>query len=348
VSARDSPDKESGEHLKGDSTMVAAIAQAQGKDLFASFREPAWHRLGNVFTEEVTEYQRMLVLSGLADWNVRQVPMFTESGIEIPGQYAILADINGETRVLGVTGERYEIISNESAFAFLQSLADGARWETAGALKNGSVVFGSIAFERETVLDPTGVADVVKTYALVHTSHNGSKGLGGGLTPTRVVCQNTLNVALGNLDWRFKIRHTASAEERMVAQAELFRQAHVYFDAFEEEAQALYAKPVTDKQYDNLVTKIVGKAPENNVKGALTKYENKRELFTQAWKGAPNAGIRGTGWGAFNALTEANQWGRNTQDTDNGAENFAAAGAGFDIPTNAFRQKSLELVKAIR
>lgn len=328
--------------------MVAAIANAAGKSLFASFRQLAWHGLGNVFTEVVTDYRRMLALAGLLGWNVRQVPLVTDSGIEVPGYYAMLADINGQTTVLGVTGERYTEIQNEAAFSFLQSLADGARWETAGALGNGSTVFGSIAFERETVLDPSGVSDVVRTYALVYTGHAGNKALGYGLTPTRVVCQNTLNVALGNLSNGGKIRHTASAEDRMKAAAEFFRHAHTYFDAFDEEARALFAKPVTDKQYANVLTKVIGKAPEDNVKGRQSKWENKRDLFMQAWNGAPNAGIKGTAWGAFNALTEANQWGRNVQNTAKGEENFWAAGAGFDIPTNAFRQNALTLVKSIR
>lgn len=327
--------------------MPAAIANANGRDLFASFREPAWHKLGNVFSQTVTDYAEMLKLSGL-DYTVRQEEMATVSGLFVPGQFAMVADIEGESRILGVTGARYEIVQNADAFSFLQSLSDGARWETAGALGNGNKVFGSIAFERETVLDPSGVSDTVKTYALVYNSHDGSTALGYGLTPTRVVCQNTLNVALGNISQSGKIRHTASAEDRMRERAEMFRHANVYFDAFDEEAKRLFAKPVTDKQFDNLLTRVIGKAPENNAKGRLSKYENKREMFTQAWKGEPNAGIRGTAWGAFNALTEANQWGRNMQNTDSGEENFYAAGAGFDIPTNAFRQNALALVNAIR
>lgn len=330
--------------------MVAAIDTTAGRSLFASFREPAWHGLGTVFTEEVTDYRRMLELAWLAKWNVRFESLTTESGIVLDSTQATVRTnpVDGSTDVLGVTGSRYTIVQNEAAFSFLQSLADGSRWETAGALGHGNKVFGSIAFERETVLDPSGVADVVRTYALVYNSHDGSSALGYGLTPTRAVCQNTLNVAIGNISQGGKIRHTESAEGRMAAAAEMFRHAHAYFDAFDEEAKALFAKPVTDKQYDNLVTKVIGKAPGDNVKGRMSKYENKRGMFMQAWNGAPNAGIKGTAWGAFNALTEANQWGRNIQNTERGTENFYAAGAGFDIPTNQFRANALALVKAIR
>lgn len=330
--------------------MVAAIASNGSSDLFASHREPAWHGLGTVFTEEVTDYMRMLDLAGLSGWNVREEDLFIESERTInwaASAQAIVATIGDEDRVLGVTGSRYEIVQNEDAFSFLQSLHDGARWETAGAIKDGRVVFGSMAFDRDFTLDPTGVADVVKSYLLVHTSHDGSTGVAGGVTPVRVVCQNTLNLAISQgIKQKFNIRHTIKADERMRAEAEAWRVAHTYMDAFEAEAQSLYAQSVSDSQFFGIVEGMFPK-PEDNVKGALTKWENRQAMFSQAWNGTPNAGIKGTGWGALNALTEANQWGRKTQNTKNGSENFAAAGAGFDIPTNTFRNTALAAVKSL-
>lgn len=329
--------------------MPAAITNDGTRDLFASFREPAWHRLGTVFTSEVTDYIKMLDLAGLSNWNVREedLNVVTSPNAEfVTPAKAIVATMPKGDVVLGVTGERYTIVSNEDAFKFLQSLHDGARWETAGAIKGGRVVFGSIAFDRDFVLDPNGVADVVKSYLLVHTSHDGSTALGGGITPTRVVCQNTLNVALGNVKNTFKIRHTSKVDERMAAEAALWRQANTYMDAFEAEAQVLYQTKATTDQFMSIVDGIFPK-PEENKKGAQTKWENRRGLFVQAWNGAPNAGIKGTAWGVFNALTEANQWGRSVQNTANGAENFAAAGAGFDIPTNQFRATALEAAKSL-
>lgn len=320
----------------------------QGVDLFASFREPAWHGLGTVFQSEVTDYMEMLDLASLSGWNVHEEDIALESGDArfVTPAKAIVATIGTETVVLGVTGERYRIVDNEDAFKFLQSLHDGARWETAGAIKDGRVVFGTIAFDRDFVIDPNGVSDRVSSYLLCHTSHDGSTALGGGVTPIRVVCKNTLNVALGNIKNTFKIRHTQKASERMAAEAALWRQANVYMDAFEVEAQALYAAPVTTKQYLAVVDDLFPK-PEEDKKGSFSKWENRRGLYVQAWNGKPNAGIKNTAWGVFNALTEANQWGRSTRKTDNGAENFAAAGAGFDIPTNVFRQTALDRAKAL-
>lgn len=327
--------------------MVANIASNGTRDLFASHREAAWHGLGTVFDHEVTDYREMLKISGLGGWDVHEV------AAEVPGaRFAtptkhIVATIGDEDIVLGTAGGRYEIVQNEDAFAFLQSLSDGARWETAGAIKDGRVVFGSVEFERETVLDPTGVADRIKYYLLVTASHDGSGAVAGGRTPTRVVCENTLNIALPGIAQSFKFRHTMSVAQRMAAGAEEWRRNNVYFDAFETEAQALFAKPVSTQKYFETV-KLLFPRPEADVKGAVKKWESRQETFAQAWNGTPNAGIKGTAWGAFNALTEANQWGRNVQSgRDNGQENFSAAGAGFDDVTNAFRAKAFELVKAL-
>jgi len=317
------------------------------RDLFASYREPAWHRLGNVFEEPVTEYQEMLVAAGLSDWNVRKEALITESGLVVPSNFATvrteMSDQGVATVPMGVVGDRYEPVQNEDAFSVLQSLADGATWETAGAIGNGALVFGSLAFERETVLDPNGVSDVVKHYALCVNGHDGKTPFTFRSTPVRVVCQNTLNVAMGQCSNVVKVRHTATATDRAKVAAELWRQENAYMDAFDREAKALFEKKVTDRQFSALLDRMMP-MPKDTTKGAATRQENRRGLVTQAWKGEPNAGIRGTAWGAWNALTEANQWGREVRGQGDG---FALAGAGFDGPTNKFRAEALAAVKRL-
>ena len=178
--------------------MAHDLENQNGKASFASFREPAWHGLGTVFTEEKTTSE-MLEAANLNKWNVRL------EDIEIPStltsdksyQYVLRTNPtdNSQTDVLGIVGERYVPLQNEDLFSFGDNILDGGgRWETAGSIRGGRVVFGSLALERETVLDPNGVADVVKTYLLINTSHDGSIAIQASITPVRVVCANTLNV----------------------------------------------------------------------------------------------------------------------------------------------------------
>ena len=141
---------------------------------FASLREPAWHGLGTVLDSEVSTSE-MLSVAHLAGWDVRL------EDVDLPGRthrnYFATVRTNpfdGEADVLGIVGSRYNVLQNEELFDFGDALLDGGRWETAGSIKNGTVVFGSLALDREITLDPNGVGDKVNTYLLVHTSHDGS------------------------------------------------------------------------------------------------------------------------------------------------------------------------------
>lgn len=182
---------------------------------FASLREPAWHGLGTVLTEEVGTTE-MLRIAHLDNWDIRLIE------IELPGRshksyYATVRTnpFDGLTDTLGVVGERYNVSQNEELFSFGDAILDGARWETAGSIKNGTVVFGSLALDREIVLDPNGASDVVKSYLLVHTSHDGSLAIQASVTPVRVVCQNTFTMAIGRgVKQSFRIRHTQNLTDR--------------------------------------------------------------------------------------------------------------------------------------
>ena len=157
--------------------MAHDLETQNGKTSFASFREPAWHGLGTVFTDEKTTAE-MLAAANLNGWNVRLEDMTIPSHLTSDKQYQYVVRTNPtdntQTDVLGVVGERYHVLQNEDLFSFGDNILDGGgRWETAGAIKGGRVVFGSLALERETILDPSGVADKVKTYLLINTSHDG-------------------------------------------------------------------------------------------------------------------------------------------------------------------------------
>ena len=207
--------------------MAHELETQNGVASFASFREPAWHNLGTVFNEEVNT-QKMLELANLNDWNVRLEELVIPSTLTSDKSYQYVVRTNPtnktQTDVLGVVGERYVPLQNEDLFAFGDNILDGGgRWETAGSIRGGRVVFGSLALDREIVLDPSGVADKIKSYLLINTSHDGSIAIQASVTPVRVVCANTLNLALNRTKKKdgvkqsFKIRHTQTASGKVTA-----------------------------------------------------------------------------------------------------------------------------------
>jgi phage/plasmid-like protein (TIGR03299 family) len=320
---------------------------------FASFRQPAWHGLGTVFEEEVST-KEMLELANLHEWNVHLEEVAIPDGFNSDKTYNYVTRTNPFDRsqkdILGVVGERYRILQNEELFDFGDALLDGGgRWETAGSIKGGRQVFGSLALERETVLDPSGVSDKINTYLLVNTSHDGSIAIQASVTPVRVVCANTLNLALGSgvgrnrsVKQSYKIRHTQTAQGKIQAAREALGLANIYMDEFDKVAQEMIQKQITQDKFMEIVLKAYPR-PEEDKKGAVSKWNTKVELIEDIYTGDFNHMIAGTAWGALNAMTERLDWYRSARKGKN--ESVLAGASGFDPMVNAEKNRLLQIVR---
>ena len=164
--------------------MAHNLEVENGEVAFALRGAPAWHNLANrIFTkdEEVTT-SLMLEEAKLANWNVRLSPIaehIDASWNDVSEASLVLRDnpFNGGTDVLATVGKRYKPVQNEELFAFADAIHDAdpnCRWESAGSLKKGKVVFGTVDIPRTMVLDPQGANDETKLYLIVWTSHDGS------------------------------------------------------------------------------------------------------------------------------------------------------------------------------
>ena len=330
--------------------MAHELETQNGVASFASFREPAWHGLGTVFSDEKTTSE-MLAAANLNNWNVRLVDVEIPNTLTSDKNYSYVVRTNPtdntQTDILGVVGERYHVLQNEDLFSFGDNILDGGgRWETACSIRGGRVVFGSLALERETVLDPNGVADKVKTYLLINTSHDGSIAIQASITPVRVVCANTLNLALGSkrnkIKQSFKIRHTQTANGKVAIAREALGLANVYMDAFDVMAKAMIEKEITAGQFNDIILAAYPK-PEKDSKGAVKKWENKVDVINDIYTGQFNGMIAGNAWGAFNALTERLDWHRNSRGGN--TEAMLAAASGFDATITAEKNRLLSIVK---
>lgn len=313
---------------------------------FAAFRtEPAWHGLGTVFHERLST-REMLDVAHLSNWNVRL------ETIELPQGYRAVADnfrvvrtnpITAQNEILAYVGDKYRTYQNEQLFDFGDNLLDGgAEWESAGSIKDGRVVFGSLKIDRELVLDPSGANDKTVSYILVTSSHDGSGSITALVTPVRVVCQNTLSVALRNAKQKFSARHTQGTEGRVEDARRVLSLASKYFDQFDIEAQELFNAKITDKQFDDIFEALYPKDDDMS-KGAKTLWEKKFDLTRSLYVSAPtNANIYGTKWGALNALTERIDYYR----AENLSEGMLAAASGFESGIAGEKSRILEVVKA--
>lgn len=202
------------------------------KHSFFSVKEKAWHSLGTVIENYPTSAQALLY-AGL-DYSVEKRPLFTldnqndnifknpernslintfDAQILVPGYCSTIRTDNQE--VLGVVGKDYHVVQNIEAFSFFDSIVgsgDGIRYETAGALGKGEKIFITAKLPEYIRI---GRDDLLEQYIFLTTSHDGFGSITASFTPVRIVCQNTLNAALRNCTNTVKIRHTASATEKL-------------------------------------------------------------------------------------------------------------------------------------
>jgi phage/plasmid-like protein (TIGR03299 family) len=322
---------------------------------FASFREPAWHGLGTVFHEEVST-KEMLELANLHEWNVHLEEVAIPDGFNSDKTYNYVTRTNPFDRsqkdILGVVGERYRILQNEELFDFGDALLDGGgRWETAGSIKGGRQVFGSLALEREMVIDEKGVGDKVTSYLLVNTSHDGSIAIQASVTPVRVVCANTLNLAIGtgvgrnrSVKQSYKVRHTQTAQGKIQAAREALGLANTYLDEFDKLAHELIQREITQDKFMDIIN-LAYPRPEDDKKGAVAKWNTKVETIEEIYQSDTTKMISGTAWGALNAMTERIDWFRSARKGNN--ESVLAGASGFDPMVNTEKNRLLQVVKQL-
>ena len=171
-------------------------------------RVAPWHGLG-VRVEEALSSDEALEKSGL-DWTVTQRPIMTDLYDPIPGYKANIRET--DNRVLGVVSNKYKVVQNHEAFAFVDALlGEGVRFETAGSLNGGRKVWMLAKLpEQYTMME-----EQIEPYLVFSNSHDGTSSIRIACTPIRVVCQNTLNLALNNAKRVWSTIHVGDLSHKM-------------------------------------------------------------------------------------------------------------------------------------
>ena len=171
-------------------------------------RVTPWHGLGTR-VEEAPGSKEALVLAGL-DWKVVQKPIVTEDGLPVNGFKANIRD--RDSQVLGVVTNRYKVVQNEDAFAFTDKLlGEGVTYETAGSLQDGRRTWILAKLPQRYIIS----GDEITPYLVFMNSHDGTGAIKAAMTPVRVVCQNTLNLALSTAKRSWSTNHTGDIKGKL-------------------------------------------------------------------------------------------------------------------------------------
>jgi len=267
----------------------------------------AWHGLGTVIPEDVVTAEQALELAGL-DWEVERVPLFTvamsETGVGYQQLDSHFANVRSTDRsVLGVVGKGYKLVQNREGFAFLNDLVDdsGAKFHTAGSLSNGKRVW--ILARLPENLKVTGWEEEVAPFLLFTNTHDGSGSLTMAATPIRVVCRNTVDLAIKGSQHVWRMRHSSGITGRVNDAREALGLAFTYYEAFEQEAARLATTKVKfDSFLENLVPFKPNMEPDSR---AARNIEETRSAIRAIYAQSDNLqNLQGTAWGAYNAVAE--------------------------------------------
>lgn len=256
------------------------------------------------------------------DWEVTRRQIFTatfENGkVEAHPDTEIkthFATVRTDTeQVLGVVGNRYQVIQNREAFTFFDAIVggdEGIMYETAGALGNGERIFITAKLPNYIRVDRQ---DLIEQYIFLTTSHDGSGSIQAAFTPIRIVCNNTLTAALRNHSNMVTIRHTASAPQQLAQAHKVMGISYDLAKELEPIFQKMAKTYITDKETRRLIT--LAMAPNDVIFQAVRdkrtnvdfskQYENIIEdvySYAQTADTQQMDSTRGTLFGAYNAIT---------------------------------------------
>lgn len=271
------------------------------------YGEKPWHGLGKSVEKALTSAEA-IEAAGL-NWQVEKKPLFVQSQdessfLQVPGSFATVRKDNGV--VLGNVGSIYTVLQNKDAFSLADAIVGvkEAHYHTAGALGKGQRVW--LLLKANGIIRTTK-EDSTEKYLLLSNSHDGSSAVEIMFTPIRVVCQNTLNQAIGGTINKAKVRHTVNMGARVEEVRRTLSIANSYFGAFEAASQALVKIKFREKQIKKLIEESGAIPIETEEKQMTTRAKNIFEEISalfESGKGTALPGVKGTAWAAYNAVVE--------------------------------------------
>ena len=294
-------------------------------------RETPWHGLGTKVME-APDSEGALIAAGL-NWNVVQEPIFTGENEPIRGYKANIRD--SDRRVLGVVTNRYKVIQNHEAFAFTDELlGQGVRYETAGSLQDGKKVWLLAHMPHEYIIS----GERISPYLLFSNTHDGSGAIKVALTPIRVVCNNTLNLALSTAKRSWSMVHTGDIRSKMQEARDTLFMAERYMDELGKEFEALRLKKLSDQKVMEYI-EVLLPVEDGSTPQQIRNIERLREDMKIRYFDAPD--LQDTGKNAYrfiNAVSDFATHAKPLRRTVNYKENlFARTAEGNPLIDRAYQ-----------
>ena len=277
-----------------------------------------------------------LRLAGL-DWNVVQEPIYTGFKEQVEGYKANVRDT--DRKVLGVVSDRYKVVQNVDAFSFTDELlGKGVRYETAGSLQDGRKVWLLARLPREYII----AGERISPYLVFSNTHDGSGSVKVAVTPVRVVCNNTLNLALNTARRSFSIIHTGNIQDKIQEAKDTLFMAEEYMDCLGVEFEQLRRQKITDQQIKEYIEILLPMEKEPTAVQSKNIIRLREDMMKRYYDAPDLKKLGNNAYRFINAVSDFATHGSPLRKTANYKENLFSR----TVDGNPVIDKAYQLVKS--
>ena len=301
--------------------------------------ETPWHGLGNKLPAKQS-IEAWQTAAGM-NWSIKETPVMYSVGAESELHFRSSQDnkvlFRSDTHApLSVVSNRYKVVQPKEILEFYRSLvnAGGFELETAGVLKGGKKLWALAKTNQQTVLKG---GDQVKAYLLLATSCDGTLCTQAFFTSVRVVCNNTLKLALDDSSGVVKVPHSTTFDPALVKES--LGLGLSSWESFSRSIKDLANRPVSEAEAKAYLANVLGD-PANDEAKPLRPLKTVLELYSGKGRGADMQSANGTAWGLLNAITQYVDHCRQARNQDNRL-NSAWFGTGAALKAKAFQEAML-------
>ena len=274
------------------------------ESMFSANRVVPWHyeltKDATKLIQEAPTSKDALHLAGL-DWDVLQTPVYMENGIEIPNYKANVRST--DNTCLGIVSDRYQIVQNTDAFEFTDAIVGETengvvKYETAGSLCGGKRIWLLAKMPTRKVLD-----DDVDPYMFFSNSHDGSGAIRIGMTPVRIVCANTLAMALAGAKRSWSTKHVGDMQSKLEEAKLCLQMADKYMQNLDIEAERLANAKLYREQIDEILDEMFP-IEDNDSDRKKQNVQSVKDSFYVAYFMPDILKFGESAWRAVNAMSD--------------------------------------------
>lgn len=264
-------------------------------DIISLPRIASWSGIGTTINEKTVD---AALEKAKLNYTVEKETLWLADKTKIEDMVAnTYLDEKGHKHILGVVGDKYEVVQNREGFAFVDYISDGLKFVKGGMTHTGMVY---LIAELPSV-DILG--DKFNPYVIFRNSFNGKYQLSAAITPLRVVCQNQFNFAFKHTANTINIRHSARVGERMEEAKEVLRGVANYMGHLNEVAKQFSGIKLS-KSETELAVNMLFPTPDNADDLKKVVIAQQKKAFAKMLDADDNQNHKGNAWGLVNAYTD--------------------------------------------